>query len=144
MLRPSARSTRLGSPSARRGAAAMEFAVVSLVFFTFIMALFELGRGLMSDYLLVNAARQGCRAGIVPSCSTDSIKQATNTALANSRVTGATVSVQVNGAETEASSAQTGDRISVVVTVSWTNLTWMPFTRYIPGNLTGKYTLRRE
>jgi Flp pilus assembly protein TadG len=30
----------------------VEFAAVALLFFTLILALFELGRGLMSDYLL--------------------------------------------------------------------------------------------
>lgn len=133
---------RSGPP--RRGVAAVEFAVIALVFFTLILALFELGRGLMGDYLLVNAAREACRAGMIPSAMTSTITQAANSSLANSKVTGATVTVQVNGTSADASTAQSGDKITVSITAPVSSTTWLPFTRYLSGNLGGSYTLRRE
>jgi Flp pilus assembly protein TadG len=128
----------------RRGAAAVEFAAVAVVFFTLILALFELGRGLMCDYILANAAREACRAGVVPSATTDTITQAANTSLSGSKLSGATVTVQVNGTSADASTAQTGDRITVKITVPVASVTWVPLTRYLSGSLTGQYTLKRE
>ena len=138
MLRPRARLAK------RRGATSVEFAVISLVFFTLILALFELGRGLMGNYVIVNAAREGCRAGVIPSRTNDDIILSANDALARSKITGATVTVKVNGEETNASAAKSGDRITVTVAVPVASFTWLPFTRYLAGNLTGQYTLRRE
>lgn len=128
----------------RAGAAAMEFAVVVLIFFTLILALFELGRGLMTDYLLVNAARQACRVGILPTSTSTSITDAANAALARGQITGATVTVQVNGVTKDVSAAQSGDRVTVLITVPIDNISWVPLTRYLKGNLSGQYTLRRE
>src|SRR5262245_20161635 len=128
----------------RRAATSVEFAVVSLVFFTMVFALVELGRGLMSDYLVVNAAREACRTGVVPSRSNDAITQAATDALARSKISGATVTVLVNGAEANASTAKTGDSITVTVSVPVASVSWLPFVRYLSGNLTGTYTLQRE
>src|SRR5579884_3784762 len=51
------------SPVLRRGATAVEFALVAPVFFMFILGLIELGRGMMVQSLLENAARAGVRTG---------------------------------------------------------------------------------
>jgi Flp pilus assembly protein TadG len=115
-----------------------------VLFFTLILTLFELSRGLMVDYYLANAARQACREGMIPSRTTSDITQAAQDALANCRITGATISVLVNGSPVEASSAQSGDRITVKITIPVSAITIVPLTRYLSGNLSGQYTLRRE
>jgi Flp pilus assembly protein TadG len=135
---------RTGRPPRRRGATTVEFAVVSLAFFTLIAGLVELGRGLMGNYLLTNAARQACRVGVVPSASSNDVTTAANDALARGGITGATVTVAVNGAPADASTAQAGDRITVTIQVPVGTVTWLPVTRYLKGSLTGQYTLRRE
>jgi Flp pilus assembly protein TadG len=135
---------RSGRPPGRRGATTVEFAVVSLAFFTLIAGLVELGRGLMSNYLLTNAARQACRVGIVPSASSNDVTAAANDALARGGITGATVTVAVNGAPADVSTAQSGDRITVTIQVPAASVTWLPVTRYLKGSLRGQYTLRRE
>lgn len=45
----------------RRGAAAVEFAVVAPVMFMVIMGMFELGRAMSIQQVLTNAAREGAR-----------------------------------------------------------------------------------
>lgn len=144
MLRASRSSQIYSCPPRRRGAAAVEFAVVSLVFFTFVLAFFEFGRALMVDYVLVNSARQACRAGIIPGATSSQITQTASTALTKGGVAGASVTVLVNGTNADASSAQSGDRISVSVSVPVASVSWVPFTRYLTGSLNGQYTLRRE
>lgn len=49
----------------QRGAAAVEFAIVALVFFTLIFGLVDLGLGIFYTNMLSNAAREGARAGII-------------------------------------------------------------------------------
>jgi len=136
--------SRRRTSARRRGATTVEFAAVSLVFFTLLFALVEFGRGMMSNYLLVNAARQACRVGVTPATSTDDITAAANDALAQSGISGATVSVAVNGTAADASTAQPGDRILVTIQVPVANVTWLPVSRYLKGALTGQYALRRE
>jgi Flp pilus assembly protein TadG len=49
----------------RRGASAVEFAFVSIVFFMFMMGVFEFARYLFTQQLLNNAAREGARYAVV-------------------------------------------------------------------------------
>jgi Flp pilus assembly protein TadG len=133
------------TPAARRRAAAVvEFASVSMVFFGMLLALVEFGRGLMTDYVLVNAARRACRAGVVPNVKSDAIVKAAEEALARGAVRGATVTVKVNGTVGEAAKAAAGDRITVAVSVPVSSVSWIPGTRYLKGSLRGEYTLKRE
>ena len=52
--------------STRRGVAAVEFALVAPLFFTLILGIIEFGRMMMVQEILVNAAREGARAAILP------------------------------------------------------------------------------
>src|SRR5688572_25123892 len=61
---------------ARTGAHIVEFAVVVPVFLAFIFGLIEIGRGMMVSSLMSNAARAGCRAGIIPGSSNSSVTTA--------------------------------------------------------------------
>jgi Flp pilus assembly protein TadG len=58
-IRPSAQARR------RRGATAVEFAVVLSVFILFLFSVFEYGRFVMMSNLLINATREGCRYALV-------------------------------------------------------------------------------
>ncbi|TFG81694.1 MAG: pilus assembly protein, partial [Chromatiales bacterium] len=53
------------------GTAAVEFAIVAPVFFLFVFGLIELGRIVMVQQALTNAAREGCRTA-VPATTVDS------------------------------------------------------------------------
>ncbi len=51
--------------SARRGAAAVELALLVPVLAALIIGMFEFSRGMMAKMTLCNAARKGCRTGIL-------------------------------------------------------------------------------
>jgi Flp pilus assembly protein TadG len=138
MLRP-----HTGKPP-RTAAAAVEFAAVGLVFFTLLLGLIELGRGLMSSYLLTTAARQACRVGVPGGRTTATINDAANDAVSRAGLPAATVAVLVNGNASEAGNAQSGDQITVNVSLSASSISWMPYNRWLTGTMTGSYTLRRE
>jgi Flp pilus assembly protein TadG len=139
MLRPTPTRHRC-----RAGAAAVEFAVVASIFFVFVFGIGELGRALMVQHLLTNAARQACRYGILPSKSSAQIRQVAVDTLTPQGISGDTVTVQVNDGSTDASAAQSRDEITVIVSIPFSQVTWLPFSKYVGGNLSGQYTLRRE
>jgi Flp pilus assembly protein TadG len=117
----------------RRGAAAVEFAVVAPLLFTLILGSIEFGRVLMVGQLATNAARAGCRQGTMNGTTTDTIKSTVSTALTAGGVSGVSTSVTVNDQNVDASTAVTGDKITVQVTVSLSQNQWLPTPLFIHG-----------
>jgi Flp pilus assembly protein TadG len=142
----SARKWRSRQPTQnRRGTTAVEFAFVGSIVFLMFFGILELGRALMVTHLLTNAARAGCRAGVIEGTSTASIKTAVNQALTGVGISGDTVTVQVNDGSTDASASKAGDEITVVASISASSVSWLPFQKFMSGKtLTGQYTLQRE
>jgi hypothetical protein len=98
----------------------------------------------MVQHLLTNAARHGCRAGIIEGRSNTDITNAVTSTLKPMGITSDTVSVQVNDGKADASTAVAGGEITVTVSVPVSSVTWVPTSKYLSGSLTGQYTLRRE
>lgn len=132
-----------GLRPARRGATAVEFAVVIPVFLFLIFGIAEIGRAYMVTHLLNNAARNGCRTGILSSKANTDITSAVDSALSG-KVSGYTTTVKVNGTVANASTAASGDELTVTVSVSASKVTWLPVAKFLTGSLTGSYALRRE
>jgi Flp pilus assembly protein TadG len=122
----------------------VEFAIVLPVFLTLVLGIIELGRGLMVCHLLTNAARQGCRVGVLQNQSTAAITTAVNRSLTAMGITNDAVTVLVNNANTDAAGARSGDEITVSVSVPVGSVTWLPGGKYLSGSLRGQFTLRRE
>src|ERR1700722_2058070 len=102
-MMPAARSTR--QRRLRSAVATVEFAIVSQILLLMVLGIIEIGRGLMVTYLLTNAARQGCRTGVIEGTATSDIKSAVDTLLASQNIIGATTTVKVNGVVADASTA---------------------------------------
>jgi Flp pilus assembly protein TadG len=128
----------------RPGASSVEFAVVAPVFFLFVLGVIELGRGIMVEHLMLNAARQGCRVGILPSNGNTEITTAVNSTLAPLGITNDTITVQVNDGVKDAKDAKTNDEITVMVSVPVSSITWVPVTNYLSGTISAQYTLRKQ
>lgn len=128
----------------RPGAATVEFAAVVSLFFAFVFALVEFGRGMMVVNQLNHAAREGCREGILPGKSNADIKAAVAQALNAQGLAGYAVAVKVNGVAADAASAQARDEVSVAVSVPAAKVTWLPGAGLLEGSLIGRYTLPRE
>lgn len=129
----------------RRGTSAVEFALVAPALFLFILGIIELGRGFMVAHLLCNAARVGCRAGVIPGTSTASIQERVKATLEAQGVVGASTKVYVNGnADIDAAAAQSTDTIAVEVLIPVSQFTWLPGGQLLKGNLGGRHMLQRE
>ncbi len=142
--RPASNGTAGCKARRRRGAAVMEFAFVAPVMFLMILGMIELARGLMVTHMLTNAARNGCRAGVVEGKANSDIVAAVNAALAPVGINSDTVTIQVNDNSGDVLHAQPGDELTVLVSVPTSSVSWVPLLKYLPSSLAGQYTLRRE
>jgi hypothetical protein len=84
--------------------------------------------------------------GVLQGQSSAQITAAVNNTLSAQGVSGDGVTVQVNDGSTDASAANSGDEITVKVSVPVSSISWIPGTNYIAGSLylNSQYTLRRE
>jgi len=129
----------------RRAAAVVEFAVVAPLLFALVLGIIEFGRAMMVLELLNNAARAGCRAGVLNGSSNTDVNSAITTALTGSGVNSPSTTIDVNGSQADVSTAQTGDTISVTVSVGADAVTWLPVPQFLGGKtLTGIVAMRRE
>jgi Flp pilus assembly protein TadG len=131
----------------RRGASLVEFAFVAPVFFTLILGIIELGRGCMVQELLTEAARRGCRAGVIEGTSSAQITTAVNNYLSGLGISGDSVGISVNDApvntvDTQNMPAYT--EITVVVSIPASSCTWLPASFWLSGTISGQFTMRRE
>ncbi|HEV3235360.1 MAG TPA: TadE/TadG family type IV pilus assembly protein [Gemmataceae bacterium] len=130
----------------RRAVSVVEFALVAPIFFIVVMGLIEIGRACMVTELLTEAARRGCRAGVIEGTSTSSIQKTATDYLAAVGISGESADVYVNDAPAGSTNVQgmpAYTEITVVVTVPINNVTWTPI-RWVNNGLSGQYTMRRE
>src|SRR5947207_14808546 len=78
----------------RSGTAAVEFAIVApLLFLVIVLPIFEFSRAMMISELATNAARYGCRIGVLPGNSNSTVTSAINASLTYQGINGATTSI---------------------------------------------------
>lgn len=130
--------------SGRRAANVVEFAIVGPVLFLIILGMIELARGYMVSHLLTNAARAGCRVGILGGRANADVTTAVNNQLGYAGIRNDSVTILVNEGGTDVANAKSGDEVTVSVTVPVSSVSWVPVTRYLGTSITGRYTLRRE
>lgn len=112
----------------RKGVAAVEFALVAPVFFLLVLGLVEMGRMLMVQQSLTNAAREGCRMAVM------------GTTISSSHVDGAVrdylqsvtrkaedpAKLRVT-APADLANCPSGTSLKVDVEVYYKDVTWVPF-----------------
>lgn len=134
----------------RRGAAAVEFAIVAPVFFLMIFGMIEFGRMVMVQQVITNASREGARLAVLDGTNNQAVKDAVDVYLAAARVSGASTRVFVgsdDGSEDVApNTAGYGDPVGVVITIAFSQVSWLPSPMIIGGatELTASTVMRRE
>ena len=124
----------------RRGAAAVEFAMVAPVLLLVIMSTLEFGRGMLVKQVVTNAARVGAREASLPNSTTDSVQSAADTYAASAGIDGVTVTTTP-----APTTAVAGDQISVTVTIGFDEVSWLPAPWFLGGvNLESTAVMRKE
>jgi Flp pilus assembly protein TadG len=136
-------SCRPGNPSPRSrprtGATALEFALVGPVFLFLVLGAIEIGRGLMVQHLLTNAARDGARVAIIEGKGTSDVQSAVDTALSGLGISSYSVSTSPDPSTASANTA-----ITVTISVAVSDVSWLPVPQFLNGTIYGQYTLPRE
>ena len=125
----------------RRGAAAVEFAVVAPVFFLVVLGVIEFTRAMMVEELITNAAHEGARAGVLDGAQASDVDNAVNNYLSAAGISGATTTVSPS----PPGSAPYGTSISVTVAIPYQSVSWLPVPQYLGAKtLQAKSLMRRE
>jgi Flp pilus assembly protein TadG len=128
----------------RRGAAAVEFAIVAPIFFLMVFGLIEFGRAVMVQQVLTNAAREGARVGVLdsPTPTAGLVNTTVTNYLQNAGISGATVTIN----PTEPTTAGYGATVTVTVQIPFKNVSWLPAPMFIGTNtqLKASTVMRRE
>ena len=126
----------------RRGAAAVEFALVAPIFFLMIFGMIEFGRMVMVQQVITNSSREGARIAVLDGTAGAEVVTAVENYLDSARVSGATVAVNPS----EPSSAGYGEPVTVTVTIPFSQVSWLPSPMFIGGDtvLTAATVMRRE
>ena len=128
----------------RRGAAAVEFAIVAPVFFLMIFGMIEIGRAIMVQQVITNASREGARLAVLPGTTTSDVTSRVENILAAAGVPGATVQIlNEGGGDLDPQAAGYGDVINVTVSVPYSEVSWLPTSKYLSGKTLSASTIMR-
>jgi Flp pilus assembly protein TadG len=125
----------------RRGAAAVEFAIVAPIFFLVVLGIIEFGRMAMVEQVITNAAREGARVGVVDDATRATVENKVRRYLASAGIDGATIGVSPD----PPSSAGYDEGVTVTVSIPFDDVSWLPNPFFVGGKtLTAQAIMRRE
>lgn len=128
--------------SRRRGAAAVEFAVVAPLLFLMVFGMIEYGRMVMVQQLLTNASREGARVAILQSSENSDVEAAVIDKIGGIiPVTTSDIAITPN----PVSSAVSGQTISVEVSINFSQVSWLPSPLFLGATqLSASTSMRKE
>ena len=139
----------------RRGAAAVEFAIVAPVFVLLIFGMIEYGRMIMVQQIITNAAREGSRRVVLETAEVLEIETSVREYLESCSIkaTGSSksdVTVQIQNQDgtvirNDKDLPPPGEPVSVVVSFQYTHASWLPVPRFLgEREMFAMATMRRE
>jgi Flp pilus assembly protein TadG len=125
----------------RKGAAAVEFALIAPVFFLMVFGMIEFGRAIMVEQVITNAAREGARLAVLDGSTATNVRTQVTSYLSSASISGATITLN----PTDPSTAAYGDPVTVTVSIPFTSVSWLPTPWFLSGKtLTASAVMRRE
>jgi Flp pilus assembly protein TadG len=110
------------------------------VFFGVVLGMIELGRAMMVQQVLINAARIGARQAVMLTSSQTQVINAVGDYAAGVGVSGVATTVTP-----DPSTATAGTAITVATSVSFANVSWLPAPWFMGGKtLTSTAVMRKE
>jgi Flp pilus assembly protein TadG len=125
----------------RRGAAAVEFAVVAPIFLLLFFGMIEYGRMVMVQQVLTNASREGARCAVLDGSTNQNVVDTVTRYLTSGSIQGANITVT----PTNPVDAGFGDPVTVSVDIGFSQVSWLPSPMYLGGKtLSATTVMRRE
>ena len=121
----------------RRGAAAVEFAIIAPVFFLLIMGMIEIGRAVMVQQIITNASREGARLAVLPDENNTNVINRVDDILSDSGIPGSKTEILGEyDSPMNIQDAGYGDVIKVRVSVPFSQVSWLPGAERYMGDST--------
>ena len=125
----------------RRGASAVEFALVAPVFLLLLLGMIEYGRMVMVQQVITNASREAARNAVLEGATHTSVVSVANTYLTSGSVDNADITIVPYNPE----DAEYGDPVTVTIDVDFSEVSWLPSPMYLGGKtMTATTVMRRE
>ena len=126
----------------RRGAAAVEFAIIAPVFFLLVFGMIEFGRMIMVQQIITNASREGARIAVLDGATTNGVTTQVTNYLDGASISGASVTVTPD----PPTDAQWGEPVTVDVSIPFSNVSWLPAPMFVGSDteLSASTSMRRE
>ncbi len=126
--------------SKRKGAAAVEFALVAPIFFLVVLGMIEVGRAVMVQQVLTNASREGARQAVLDGATAAQVTTYVNNYLSKAAVSGATVAFPQGNPE----AVTYGNPVEVKVSIPFGQVTWVPAPMYLSEQTLAASTIMRR
>lgn len=124
----------------RRGTVVVELAIVAPILVVIFLGMVEVSRGIMVQQIITNAAREGAREAIMEGATISDVQTSVTEYLANSTISGATVSVTPDPTVVVARQG-----ITVTVNIPYANVMWLSAGYFGSGDiLSASCTMRCE
>ena len=125
----------------RRGATAVEFAVVAPIVLLLVFGMIEFGRMIVVQQVITNAAREGAEHAQLPGTTSEQVNKTIRNYLAGKSVSDARVSLT----PIEPANAGDGEQITVTVSIPFHSVSWLPSPAFLGStNLSARSVVRRE
>ena len=119
----------------RRGAAAVEMAVILPVFLVMVLGLIEASRLGMAAQLLSGAAREGCRVASLPGNDSTAVTSQITSTLSGSGISPTVTITCADGSTLSSTAPAGGTAIKVTLSVPYSQIAWFAPVQYF-GSMT--------
>ena len=126
----------------RRGAAAVEFAIVAPLFIMLVFGMIEFGRMVMVQQVITNASREGARRAVVDASTIEDVRDVVEKYSASSSITVPRENITINP---DPAVTANGDPITVSVSLPFADISWLPTPQFLESyNLQAVTVMRRD
>ncbi len=124
----------------RRGAAAVEFAIVAPIFFLMVLVIIEFGRLIMVQQVITNASREGARRAVVEGATVTDVQTVVNDYMDAASLADAEITVTPNP-----SSVGFGQPVTVTIEIAYSDVSWLTAPMFLGDtDLSATSVMRRE
>ena len=131
----------------RRGIAMTEFVVVFPILFLAIIGIVELGRAVMVQQIVTNAAREGARRAVVPEATNDVVNTLVDNYLVQTSLGADTRTIEILGGDGQALDLSTANPKSVItlrVSVPYREVGFGIYTYFADSTMGAAVQMRKE